>query len=278
MKILKSILNYIPLATFIIFVVTDGIFSLTSALIFVISTIGLLINWKRKKQRWRIEKILVCMYVLFFDDCPHIYLRDEFVIRSETESCVHAGHLSVSCVCRKECSHGLWTAGWYSFPGVSSKFCCRWILLQASFPASGIAEGWCNRSGSRILCCLPVLQWQVLLWILFLWSGNFLQSPSGICWCWLRHGHPLPNLLPPHKSHHTWLLPGYTPHPSSWKNCFCVVSPLSVTVVFWIKREGSLGFFLSLLYPRTAWSLWRVQSDLPGFTAGMPCIWGNRWW
>ena len=51
MKILKSILNYIPLATFIIFVVTDGIFSLTSALIFVISTIGLLINWKRKKNR-----------------------------------------------------------------------------------------------------------------------------------------------------------------------------------------------------------------------------------
>ena len=31
MKILKSILNYIPLATFIIFVVTDGIISLTSA-------------------------------------------------------------------------------------------------------------------------------------------------------------------------------------------------------------------------------------------------------
>ena len=48
-KILKSILNYIPLATFIIFVVTDGIISLTSALIFVVSTIGLLINWKRKK-------------------------------------------------------------------------------------------------------------------------------------------------------------------------------------------------------------------------------------
>ena len=60
MKILKSILNYIPLATFIIFVVTDGIFSLTSALIFVISTIGLLINWKRKKQRWRIKKIGIC--------------------------------------------------------------------------------------------------------------------------------------------------------------------------------------------------------------------------
>ena len=62
MKILKSILNYIPLATFIIFVVTDGIFSLISALIFVISTIGLLINWKRKKQRWRIEKIQVCQF------------------------------------------------------------------------------------------------------------------------------------------------------------------------------------------------------------------------
>ena len=59
MKILKSILNYIPLATFIIFVVTDGIFSLISALIFVISTIGLLINWKGKKQRWRIENIPV---------------------------------------------------------------------------------------------------------------------------------------------------------------------------------------------------------------------------
>lgn len=50
MKILKSILNYIPLVTFLIFVVTDGIFSLTSALIFVISTSGLLINWKRKTE------------------------------------------------------------------------------------------------------------------------------------------------------------------------------------------------------------------------------------
>ena len=53
MKILKSILNHIPLATFIIFVVTDGIFSLTSALIFVISTIGLLINWKREKTEMK---------------------------------------------------------------------------------------------------------------------------------------------------------------------------------------------------------------------------------
>ena len=61
MKILKSILIYIPLATFIIFVVTDGIFSLTSALIFVISTIGLLINWKRKKtemKNWEYSSLL----------------------------------------------------------------------------------------------------------------------------------------------------------------------------------------------------------------------------
>ena len=61
MKILKSILIYISLATFIIFVVTDGIFSLTSALIFVISTIGLLINWKRKKtemKNWEYSSLL----------------------------------------------------------------------------------------------------------------------------------------------------------------------------------------------------------------------------
>ena len=45
MKILKSILNYIPLATFIIFVVTDGIFSRTLGLNSVISTSGLLFNW-----------------------------------------------------------------------------------------------------------------------------------------------------------------------------------------------------------------------------------------
>ena len=51
MKILKSILNYIPLATFIIFVVTDGIFSLTSALIFVISTIGLLIGKEKTEMK-----------------------------------------------------------------------------------------------------------------------------------------------------------------------------------------------------------------------------------
>ena len=56
MKILKSILNYIPLAMFIIFVVTDGIISLTSALIFVISTIDLLINWKRKNGGEELRK------------------------------------------------------------------------------------------------------------------------------------------------------------------------------------------------------------------------------
>ena len=57
MKILKSILNYIPLAMFIIFVVTDGIISLTSALIFVISTIDLLINWKRKNVGEELRKL-----------------------------------------------------------------------------------------------------------------------------------------------------------------------------------------------------------------------------
>lgn len=72
MKILKSILNYIPLTTFIIFVVTDGIFSLTSALIFVISTIGLLINWKRKKtemKNWENSS-----FVLFIKYDPSTFL------------------------------------------------------------------------------------------------------------------------------------------------------------------------------------------------------------
>lgn len=62
MKILKSILNYIPLATFIIFVVTDGIISLTSALIFVISSIGLLINWKRKTSDEELRKFQFINY------------------------------------------------------------------------------------------------------------------------------------------------------------------------------------------------------------------------
>ena len=64
MKILKSILNYIPLATFIIFVVTDGIFSLTSALIFVISTIGLLINCKRKNRDEELRNFQFIDYIL----------------------------------------------------------------------------------------------------------------------------------------------------------------------------------------------------------------------
>ena len=72
MKILKSILNYIPLATFIIFVVTDGIISLTSALIFVISTIGLLINWKRKKPSdRRIKKIPIYQLQVTLKESAH---------------------------------------------------------------------------------------------------------------------------------------------------------------------------------------------------------------
>ena len=66
MKILKSILNYIPLTTFIIFVVTDGIFSLISALIFVISTIGLLINGyisKMVNSRNRINEKIIFLHV-----------------------------------------------------------------------------------------------------------------------------------------------------------------------------------------------------------------------
>ena len=75
MKILKSILNYIPLATFIIFVVTDGIFSLTSALIFVISTIGPLINWKREKtemKNWENSSLKGVLNMKFpFYDAPN---------------------------------------------------------------------------------------------------------------------------------------------------------------------------------------------------------------
>ena len=69
MKILKSILIYIPLTTFIIFVVTDGIFSLISALIFVISTIGLLINWKRKKNRD--EELKKFQFIALFKNIIH---------------------------------------------------------------------------------------------------------------------------------------------------------------------------------------------------------------
>ena len=95
-----------------------------------------------------------------------------------------AGHLSVSYVCRKGCSHCLWTAVSYSFPGVSSKFHYRWILRPVFFPAVGIPEDWCNRSKSELICCLPVLQKRALLRILFSWSGSFLRSPSAACWCW----------------------------------------------------------------------------------------------
>ena len=35
-----------------------------------------------------IFEIVLFFLFRFFDDCPHICLRDEFVIRSETEGCV----------------------------------------------------------------------------------------------------------------------------------------------------------------------------------------------
>ena len=73
MKILKSILNYIPLATFIIFVVTDGIFSLTSALIFVISTIGLLIGKEKTEMKnWENSSLKGVLNMKFpFYDAPN---------------------------------------------------------------------------------------------------------------------------------------------------------------------------------------------------------------
>ncbi len=50
MKYLKTAVNYIPLASFIVFVVTSGIASAIAALIFGVTTVGLLINEKRKKM------------------------------------------------------------------------------------------------------------------------------------------------------------------------------------------------------------------------------------
>ena len=35
-----------------------------------------------------IFEIVLFFLLRFFDDCPHICLRDEFIIRSETEGCV----------------------------------------------------------------------------------------------------------------------------------------------------------------------------------------------
>ena len=104
-----------------------------------------------------IFEIVAIFLLRFFDDCPHICLRDR-IHNPFGNRRLCAGHLLVSCVCRKECSRCLWTAELYSFPGVPSKFRCKWILLQASFPAGGTPEGWCNRSESVLLCCLPVLQ------------------------------------------------------------------------------------------------------------------------
>ena len=70
MKILKSILNYIPLATFIIFVVTDGIISLTSALIFVILIIAIVfimfaLNHPEKSFPWS-NTITWLLYGVYF--------------------------------------------------------------------------------------------------------------------------------------------------------------------------------------------------------------------
>lgn len=35
-----------------------------------------------------IFEIVLFFLLRFFDDCPHICLRDEFIIRSETEGCM----------------------------------------------------------------------------------------------------------------------------------------------------------------------------------------------
>lgn len=51
MKYLKMLINYIPLASFIIFVVTDGITSIVAALAFIVSAGGLLINEKIKRSK-----------------------------------------------------------------------------------------------------------------------------------------------------------------------------------------------------------------------------------
>lgn len=51
MKYLKMLINYIPLASFIIFVVTDGITSIVAALVFSVSAGGLLINEKIKRSK-----------------------------------------------------------------------------------------------------------------------------------------------------------------------------------------------------------------------------------
>ncbi|MEE1443036.1 MAG: hypothetical protein UGF43_05405 [Blautia sp.] len=51
MKYLKMLINYIPLSSFIIFVVTDGITSIVAALAFIVSAGGLLINEKIKRSK-----------------------------------------------------------------------------------------------------------------------------------------------------------------------------------------------------------------------------------
>ncbi len=51
MKYLKMLIHYIPLASFIIFVVTDGITSIAAALAFIVSAGGLFINEKMKRSK-----------------------------------------------------------------------------------------------------------------------------------------------------------------------------------------------------------------------------------
>lgn len=50
MNKLKLFANYIPLASFIIFVVASGITSAIAALVFVLSSIGLWISEKRARS------------------------------------------------------------------------------------------------------------------------------------------------------------------------------------------------------------------------------------
>lgn len=49
MKYLKTVIHYIPLVSFIVFVVTSRITPVIAALIFGFTTIGLWVNEKRKK-------------------------------------------------------------------------------------------------------------------------------------------------------------------------------------------------------------------------------------
>ncbi len=49
MKYLKPFINFIPLVSFIVFVVTSGITAIIAALVFIFTTVTLLINERKKK-------------------------------------------------------------------------------------------------------------------------------------------------------------------------------------------------------------------------------------